>query len=169
MTPWQIAKDSEHSHQAALFAWCNCASNFGVPAANNELTYNIATRATALGHDVFTPVPALAFIFAIPNGGLRDKITAGKLKAEGVKPGVPDVFLPVPRLFRNGIIAHGNAWQHGLFLEIKKPSQKPKRAGVGGVSAEQSKYHAFLVGRGYEVTVCYSWLEARDEIVAYLT
>ena len=33
-------------------------------------------------------------IIAIPNGGLRSKATAGKLRAEGVEAGVPDLFVP---------------------------------------------------------------------------
>ena len=41
--------------------------------------------------------PFLYLMHAIPNGGTRDKITAGMLKAEGVKSGIPDVFWPVPR------------------------------------------------------------------------
>lgn len=47
-------------------------------------------------------------IFAIPNGGHRDIRVATRLKAEGVRAGVPDLFLPVP--------ARG---LHGLWLEIK--------------------------------------------------
>jgi hypothetical protein len=38
-------------------------------------------------------------IFAIPNGGLRGKITAVKMKAEGVSPGVPDLYIPAWRLW----------------------------------------------------------------------
>lgn len=53
--------------------------------------------------------PELFFMHHIPNGGKRDKVTAKKrLKAEGVKPGVPDVFLPVAR---KGF--------HGLYIEMK--------------------------------------------------
>lgn len=48
--------------------------------------------------------------FAIPNGGLRSKKTAARLKAEGVKAGVPDIFLPVPV----------GLWS-GLFIEMKRP------------------------------------------------
>ena len=33
-------------------------------------------------------------IFAIPNGGARSPATAGRLKAEGVSSGVPDLFVP---------------------------------------------------------------------------
>lgn len=33
-------------------------------------------------------------IFAIPNGGYRSKVTAGRLKAEGVMRGVPDLYIP---------------------------------------------------------------------------
>ena len=33
-------------------------------------------------------------IFAIPNGGKRDIVTAKKLQMEGVTPGVPDLFIP---------------------------------------------------------------------------
>lgn len=38
-------------------------------------------------------------IFAIPNGGARSKTTAGRLKAEGVSSGVPDLFVPAWRLW----------------------------------------------------------------------
>ena len=34
--------------------------------------------------------PELALLFAIPNGGHRHKAVAAKLKAEGVRAGVPD-------------------------------------------------------------------------------
>ena len=59
MNPSQIAKSgTEHAIQSAFFAWC----------ALNQTKY-----------------PMLKWFHAIPNGGLRDKVTAGKLKAEGVK------------------------------------------------------------------------------------
>lgn len=57
--------------------------------------------------------PLWGMIFAIPNGGHRNKATAGKLKAEGVRAGIPDLFLPVAR-----------KECHGLFLELKVGSNK---------------------------------------------
>jgi len=46
--------------------------------------------------------------FAIPNGGQRHPGVARKLKAEGVKAGVADLF-----------IMHPNANRNGLFVEVK--------------------------------------------------
>lgn len=70
-------------------------------------------------------------IFAIPNGGARSAATAARLKAEGVLPGVPDLFVP--------------AW--GLWIEMK-------RAKGGKVSPEQKEWHDYLASCGYRVIVC---------------
>jgi hypothetical protein len=50
--------------------------------------------------------------FAIPNGGKRNLREAVRLKAEGVCPGVADVFVAIP--FKH----LGTTW-HGLFIEFK--------------------------------------------------
>lgn len=55
--------------------------------------------------DRFLPDDAL--FWHTPNGGLRNKIVAAKLKAQGVKPGVPDICI----LWRG----------HLTFVEIKPP------------------------------------------------
>ena len=52
-------------------------------------------------------------LFAIPNGGHRDIRTAARLKAEGVKRGVPDLFLSIPR-----------AGYCGLYIEMKYGENK---------------------------------------------
>ena len=95
-------------------------------------------------------IPQLALLWANPNGGLRNKITAAKLKAEGVKPGVPDLFLAVPV---------GDC--HGLFIEMKK------RRG-GRLEPEQAEMLAQLRQRGYACAVCRSWPEAVRVILDYL-
>jgi len=47
-------------------------------------------------------------LFAIPNGGLRNKMVAKKLKKEGARSGVWDLFLSLP-----------NATNNGLYIESK--------------------------------------------------
>ena len=53
--------------------------------------------------------PDLILAYAVPNGGLRNKIVAEKLKAEGTKSGVPDICIPISSLGYNG-----------LYIEMKK-------------------------------------------------
>ncbi len=93
--------------------------------------------------------PELALMHAIPNGGHRNKVTAAKLKAEGVKAGVPDVFLPVPR----------GQW-HGLYIEMKTPT--------GRVRKNQKQWLRRLHGQGYQVAVCRNWYAAKTLITDYM-
>ena len=41
--------------------------------------------------------PELELLHHIPNGGSRDVVEAAHMKRQGVKSGVPDLHLPVPR------------------------------------------------------------------------
>jgi hypothetical protein len=94
--------------------------------------------------------PELSLLFAIANAGAgAQRGQAGKMKAEGVKAGVPDMLLPVAR---NGY--------HGLFIEMKR---------TGGVlSPIQLAWIARLKQEGYMVRVCYGFEQARDVLVGYL-
>lgn len=94
--------------------------------------------------------PELHLMHAIPNGGKRDIRTAAKLKAEGVKPGVPDIFLPV---------AKGGF--HGLYIELKR------RKG-GTLSKAQEAWIRALMAQGYLCAVCHGWEAARAEIERYM-
>lgn len=47
----------------------------------------------------FRKVYTGVMIFAVPNGGHRGKVTAMRLKAEGVTRGVPDLYIPEWRLW----------------------------------------------------------------------
>lgn len=95
--------------------------------------------------------PALKYLYAVPNGRGRAPAEAGKLKAEGVKRGVPDVALDVAR--------HGF---HGLRIEMKAPGE------IKDVSEEQRDWQAHLVREGYLVYDCDSWQDAWKAIVEYL-
>lgn len=46
---------------------------------------------------VFFPKLPEKLLFAVPNGGSRNKIEAANMKRQGVKPGVSDVILLVPK------------------------------------------------------------------------
>ena len=94
--------------------------------------------------------PDLELMYAIPNGEFRH-ITTGKiLKITGVKPGVPDICLPVAR-----------GQYHGLYIEMK-------RIKGSKVSDDQQRWITALSAQGYRATVCKGWEEASREIVWYL-
>lgn len=89
-------------------------------------------------------------LFAIPNGGERNIIVAKRMKDEGVRSGVPDLFLAV-----------SNGDSHGLFIEMKKEK--------GGVtSASQKEMIGILKEQGFVVVVCRGWAEAKATIENYL-
>ena len=85
-------------------------------------------------------------IFAIPNGGARSPATAGRLKAEGVSSGVPDLCIP--------------AWK--LWVEMK-------RTKGGSVSPEQKDWIKYLEDVGYCVKVCKGAEDAKKQIQAFVT
>ncbi len=92
--------------------------------------------------------PELSVIYANPNGGLRDMGTAIKLKAEGVKKGIPDLFLP---LAKNGY--------HGLFIEMKIEG--------GRASKEQKEWIEKLNANGYRAVICVGYKTAIEELKNY--
>lgn len=94
--------------------------------------------------------PELRLMYAIPNGSKRSKKTGADLKAEGVKAGVPDYCLPVPR----GSYA-------GLYLELK-------RLAGGRVSPEQRDWLAALSEQGYRTEVAKGWEQAFAVLKDYL-
>lgn len=94
--------------------------------------------------------PELAMLYAIPNGGKRAIKTAVALKKQGVKRGVPDMCLPVPRGGFNG-----------LYIELK-------RVKGGTVSDEQREWIAALNSQGYKAIICHGAEEAIEQIRGYL-
>lgn len=156
MNPETLAKSgTEHAHQTALFAYTAVAHLHGWAAADlwangGALPLRAPTAAPA--------VPALAWFHAVHNQGHGDRIRGAIAKAEGVRRGVPDTFLPWP-----------NAGWHGLYIEMKKPAEKPKSSTAkGGVSDEQGAFGAYALRVGYGWAVCYSWREAADTLRAYI-
>lgn len=94
--------------------------------------------------------PELDMLFAVPNGGLRSAATAGKLKAEGVKTGVPDLVFPVPR-----------CGFHGLVIELKAGDNKPTKA--------QEWWLAAFAREGWCAVTCWTANQAIETLEDYLT
>ena len=154
MTPTQLAKGgSEHAHQVALFAWANMAASHGFAAANDPVSY-ACREYTISNYGVDARIESLSDMFAIPNGGERHAAVAANLKAEGVKSGVSDIFLPVPVGIR-----------HGLFIELKKPALGKKPA--GRLTEAQSAFIVRMLRRGYAATGAIGWEEATRIIICY--
>lgn len=169
MTPWQLAKDSEHSQQVALFCFCARAQRVGFELAKNEIEWPNVNHVRLMD---MKPIPELAFFHAIPNGGNRGDtarsraIEGGRMKAEGVKAGVLDCFWPLTKHKPAGanMIQAGYS---GLYIEMKSP--KFKRAGdpQSGCTDEQRDFGQFVIDQGYSCHVCYSWLEAAEVLEWY--
>lgn len=88
----------------------------------------------------------------VPNGGKRGRRVAGRLKAMGTKPGVPDVLCFVPsREFR------------GLAIEMKRPGAPPS-----ATTEEQIDWLRYLEAVGWHCCICRGFDEARTAIVGYL-
>lgn len=113
---------TESEEQQALFQWANIMSK---------------------------KMPELRLLHAIPNGGKRHKATAVRLKKEGQKAGVSDMFLPVAR-----------GRYHGLYVELK--------AKGGRLSDKQKEWIRLTTQQGYLSIVCFGWEEAKTRIESYL-
>ncbi|MFV0351829.1 MAG: VRR-NUC domain-containing protein [Oscillospiraceae bacterium] len=120
--PYKIPLPTESAEQQQLFEWARLQSG---------------------------ACPGLAYMYHVPNGGLRNKAVAAKLKAEGVKPGVPDVCLPVPR---DGY--------HGLYFEMKRHGEK--------TSSMQEQWLCFLSMQGYKTATCHGCEEAILLVCEYM-
>jgi len=96
--------------------------------------------------------PELKWMYHCPNGEKRDAFTAQRLKQQGVKAGILDLMLCVPR---------GD--YHGLAIELKKPGGKCKSP-----SLEQLEYIVFLTKQGYYARVSNDFDEVKTIILGYL-
>jgi hypothetical protein len=110
---------NEHQEQSAFIEWCDAK---GQPYSS---------------------------IYAVPNGGHRHIMTAVRLKKEGQRAGVPDLFLPLP-----------NGKFHGLFIEMKTKT--------GRLTDKQLYWFDLLMLRGYKCVMCRGCDEAIKTITEYV-
>lgn len=124
-----IRKSSEHLEQSAVIEWARRMSGRW---------------------------PILRYLHAIPNGavlarrqGAKVSFQAMKLKAEGLTPGVPDLFLPCAR-----------GGYHGLYIEMKYGKNTP--------TPEQREFMETIDGEGYLCLVCWGADAAIESIENYI-
>jgi len=96
--------------------------------------------------------PTLRWMHHIPNGGYRKPAEAARLKKQGVKPGVSDIFLP---------LAMGRF--HGLYIEMKR---RKKDGGSRG-SSDQRAFAQAMIMQDFKCVICYGADEAIAVIKEY--
>lgn len=82
-------------------------------------------------HNNYT-IKGLGLMFAIPNGGSRNRIEAMKLKATGVFPGVSDLVVIMPN-------------RNIIFVELKNA--------INGQSPKQKDFQKLVTKLGYDYCV----------------
>lgn len=165
LNPWDYAAKTrkEHAEQVALFMWANMAMRFGSYVASCPAAYNVAGWAMRESKAAFDsgndcPIPELKWLHAVHNQGHGDAIRGAQAKAEGVKAGVSDIFLPVPVL---PCRLDGVGEFYGLYIELKKKDG-------GKAHDEQLEFQADMREAGYKCEIIHGWELARDEILRYL-
>jgi len=87
-------------------------------------------------------------LFHVPNGGKRNFREACRFKAQGVRAGVCDLILLIPR-----------GRYPAMLLELKVGKNKP--------TAEQRSFMAICAEAGYYVDVSWDWNNATDILKRY--
>ena len=119
---------------------------------NNSISEHKEQAALIKAWRAYAPLHGIdeRLLFAIPNGGKRDYRTAKILQSEGVRSGIPDLMLAIPK-----------GMHHGLFIEMKK-----KKGGV--VSDAQREMMDILNALGYKAVICHGCDDAFACIISYL-
>lgn len=95
------------------------------------------------------------WLIAIPNGGKRNASEAARMKKQGVKAGVSDLFLALP-----------SKQFHGLWIEMKAP--KTNTSPAGKPTQVQLDWLYRMAAAGYAAQLCFGWHSAKDVITEYL-
>lgn len=101
--------------------------------------------------------PLLRYVTHVPNGGKRDKATAARLKAMGVKPGVCDILV----FCRNRCPIDGRPplYFAGLADERKTTT--------GRLSADQERWQKHLVHEGWYAVTSTDWTDEARLIISW--
>jgi hypothetical protein len=88
-------------------------------------------------------------LFAVPNGGNRNIVTATTLKREGAKSGVADLILPI-----------NNSFFNQLWIEVKTDK--------GRLSANQKQWQSYCAQHCISYVICRSTQEIIDTVLEYM-
>lgn len=131
-------KHIEDTHQEMLFAWAK------------------HVRLNTLQHRFKVGAMLSDYMYAIPNGGKRNAREGARLKAQGVKAGIPDIHIPI-----------SSSDFYSLYIELKRPIVKGKAKPV--VSSHQKNIMSLLLASGNACCVCYGFDHAKQIISKYLS
>ena len=97
-------------------------------------------------------------LLAIPNAAKRSYALAARMRKEGLRAGVPDLFLAVAHTWTTAGLE--SAHIPGLWIEMKRKPNKP--------SPEQAVVLLYLRQHGYHAVIAWSADEAIRAIKGYL-
>lgn len=109
--------------------------------------------------------PSLQWLFHPANGGARHPAVAAKMKAMGVRRGVPDLLLPVSRGTFSGLAIELKVWQGSATAPIPEHPERYRMQ----PRPEQVDWMAHLEDEGWMVRVCWGAQDAIDTITEYLS
>jgi hypothetical protein len=111
--------------------------------------------------------PDLAdLLVGYPAGNKMNLLTAVRMKAMGLRPGMPDLQLLIPKIYYKTLAPSGmyfikeTTFCPGMFIEMKSER--------GKLSKLQKEFHNKLRTLHYTIVTCYSFEEAKCEIQKYL-
>ena len=99
--------------------------------------------------------PGLHMLFAVPNAGKRSARMGAYYKAEGLRPGAPDLVLPVAR-----------KGYHGLIIEMKVPKTALTKKSYR--TPEQTAWGENFTREGYLAITCWGHDAAITALKLYL-
>lgn len=142
------------SEAAGKSAGSSVQTSLRLPGRRNRARESVGQKALVAWCRNYGP-PGAARIFAVNNGlwlqgdaGLRAKL-ANHYKAMGMRPSVPDLFLPVAK-----------RGAFGFFIEMKREGED--------ASENQAEELGMLADSGYLVGVFDEWTVAQERIKWYL-
>ena len=163
----QVAKPARKPASAPLRMASRRKRRVSTPPVPTEHQDQVAVGAW---FEVWAPTKRLdpRLLYAIPNAGAgSQRGQSGKLKAEGLRAGWPDLGLALPSV-SVGIRA-GELIFAGLFIELKRAGWRPPKSGKALEHwRNQQNIHEMLRRNNYNVVVAIGFDEAVRAIKEYV-